>query len=133
MPTKEHQPPVRKNNKKKEILVFIVIIIAISLIISVILLFNHKDQGTCSINEKIINCIASKSILIASPTCPHCAEQKQILGGNITCFNVIETTDSNSTEIINKYKIVGVPAWIIDEKVNYGVKTLDELKQLTGC
>jgi hypothetical protein len=133
MPPKEHQKIIKRKPRKNEILVFIVIIVAIVLIISVILLIKNKDNGTCSINEKIITCIASKATLIASPTCPHCAEQKQILGGNITCFNVIETTDPNSKEIIDKYQIVGVPAWIIDEKVNYGVKTLDELKQITGC
>jgi hypothetical protein len=130
---KENKTIVRRNNKKKEILVFIVIIVAISLIISVILFIKSSNNSTCIIDEKTIKYIASKATLVASPTCSHCAEQKQILGGNITYFNVIETSDPASKEIIEKYNIVGVPAWIINDKVYYGVKTLDELKEMTGC
>lgn len=113
--------------EKRNTLVFVVLI---TIVISIVLLITYiKANGNS--DEKTMKCIASKSLLIASRTCSACAYQKQILGDYYTYFKTIDVIDN--PEVWEEYSLEGVPAWVIDEKTYPGVKTLKELKELTGC
>jgi len=113
--------------KSKEII--IVVILAV-IVISVIYAINYFKPNT-ELNEEIMQCIADNSILIVSKTCGHCANQKEILGPYLDKFD-IQSVDDNPT-LLNKYHLRGIPAWIINDKAYTGVKSVNELKELTNC
>ncbi len=69
--------------------------------------------------------------------CPHCHEQKELFGkeayGEITHFDCAEPGNDNSqTKICADAGIKSYPTWEINGKLNPGVKTLQELADLTG-
>jgi hypothetical protein len=133
---KKEKVKEKKFSNKKELITLLLIFVVVLAIIGVIFYFKEKNpenNDSCPITEETINCIANKSILIASPTCPHCAEQEDILAGNISCFKVYFTNKEEGMALADKYGVEYVPAWIINEKVNYGVKTIEQLKEMTGC
>ncbi len=106
---------------------FILIVIAVILIIVIILYFKGNNQVT----EEIIQCISDNSFVFVSKTCSHCAEQKRILGNYTGLFDLRDVEDH--PEAFSQYNITGVPTWIIDNQKYPGVKTFQELKELTGC
>ena len=111
--------------KKKEILILVLLIIPIVIII---LSINYlKANGNH--NDETMQCIAEKSKLIVSPTCGACASQKQILGDYLDDFELININQ----QIAEQYHINAVPTWIIDEQNYVGVKTIEQLKEITGC
>lgn len=119
-----------KKMGKKEILTSALLVI---IVIGTIILINYirATDSVVQNDEETIKCIAKNSTLVVSKTCGHCANQKQILGKYIDLFTLYEA--SESPEILQKYSITGVPTWIINEKAYTGVKTIEELKELTGC
>lgn len=114
---------------KKDTKTYLILVVIVVLIISVIVFLKAKNEGGADPNT--IKCISSKSILIASYSCVHCAEQKRILGDYAKEFNLVYVEDT--PEIWTQYNLEGVPAWIIDNKIHYGSKSIKELKELTKC
>ncbi len=115
----------RDNNIKK--IIMVVIIIAIISIIFLIYYIKSDENTSLTTTE----CIASKSQLIVSKTCPACATQKQILEQNINKFEVINIADH--PEILQQYNIQGVPTWIINNKTYVGVRSINKLKEIAEC
>jgi glutaredoxin len=114
---------------KKDTKIYLgLVVIVILIIISIVFI---RNSGEVKLNEELAKCISSKSILIASKTCSHCATQKEILGKYISNFN-ISYTDEDST-LWSKYNLIRVPTWVINNKNYPGVKTIKELKVLTNC
>jgi uncharacterized membrane protein len=69
--------------------------------------------------------------------CPHCYEQKQLFGkqawGEVTNIECAADAKKNpQPEVCNKAGIKGFPTWIIDGKLDPGVKKLAKLGQMTG-
>ena len=114
------------NNKKRVIWFSLIIIIVIAAILAIIFFRN-----TPTIDEKVMSCIASKSHLYGSATCPHCAEQKQILGSYVSLFNI--TDCYVDIGICTNEKIEYFPTWIIGGEKYIGVKTTEELKTISDC
>lgn len=113
--------------KTKEITIFAVLVI---LVIAIILIINYiKANGNHP--DEIIKCIADNSILVVSKTCSHCINQKKILEPYLDYFNILEI--SEHPELNKEYNIIGVPTWIINNQTYAGGKSIEELKQLTGC
>jgi len=83
-------------------------------------------------DEKIMQCIADNSELFASTTCGHCNEQKKILENYTEIFN-ITNCDQDTTGICAERGIQLVPFWVIDNEGYIGLKTIEELKNLTNC
>lgn len=82
-------------------------------------------------DEKTMQCIANKSVLIASETCGHCQEQKRILGTYLKDFTVWSVDEDPS--LWTKYNLMGVPTWIIGNNSYPGTKSIKELKELANC
>jgi len=110
---------------KKETIVIISLILIVVLVIIGIKYLNQEPD----INGKVISCIASKSRLIVSPTCGYCAKQKEVLNDYLNEFEIININN----EIIEEYGVTRIPSWIINEQVYVGVKTIQELSELTNC
>jgi len=112
---------------KKNTIILTLLVLAI---IAIIVLINNSKPSDI-ITDETARCIASKSVLYASKTCSHCAVQKEILGNYSSYFNIIECTET--PEQCASVGIQSIPAWMINGKLNIGVKTLKELKDLTNC
>ncbi len=111
----------------------IVLIVLVAIVIGIIVLINFI-QGNGNEEEEVMNCIADNSMLIVLKTCSHCAQQKIILGDDLDKFKIIDAGEN--PEIVNQYftdGIIRVPSWIINEKTYSGVRSIEELKELTGC
>ncbi|MFA5174524.1 MAG: thioredoxin family protein [Candidatus Pacearchaeota archaeon] len=108
----------------KTLLVLVLIVIAIIAII-------YYVRGNNNSDEAIIKCIAKNSKVVISPTCSACAAQEKILGDYLNEFNLISIKDN--PEILTQYNIKAVPTWIINNQTYTGVKTIDELADLTAC
>ena len=105
-------------------LVLIILVVGVIIIISYIKNNNNIDEETAK-------CIASKSQLYVKIGCSHCLQQEQILGDYLNLFNITDCL--NNIGICSDKLIEFVPAWIINNQKYYGVKSLNELKGLTGC
>lgn len=103
------------------IFLFIVLFLIFSIGLSILSL-REKDY-----KELNISCITNKSILIISQTCGHCYNQQQILGEYKNQFKIYDISNY-SENYINR-----VPTWIINNISYSGVKTLNELKNLSEC
>ena len=68
--------------------------------------------------------------------CPHCHEQKELFGKEayteITHFDCAEPGKDSQTKICADAGIKSYPTWEINGKLDPGVKTLQELADLTG-
>jgi len=106
------------------------LIVLIVLIIGVISIISYL-KGNSNVDEETARCIASKSQLYVKTGCPHCLQQEQILGNYLSLFNIIDCLDN--IKICSDKMIEFIPAWIINNQKYYGVKSLNELKSLTGC
>jgi glutaredoxin len=114
-------------NKKK-----LIIWLTIILIIAAVALINYWPSNSNSdIDEATMQCIAQNSQLYVSKTCPHCAQQKQILGDYLSLFEMIDCIDNQQACI--EAGIEYVPTWVIRGERNTGVFELSELKAMTGC
>lgn len=78
--------------------------------------------------EKLVSCLNDKSaVLYTSKTCPDCDNQLDLFGNAKEKVNVI--TCSSAEECPEG----GVPAWQIGKQIVYGVKSLEELIEISGC
>lgn len=117
------------NKKRKNNIILFVITLVIILVI--FLLMYHRNNVV--LQEKEFKCIAERSELYTLKTCPHCAEQKRILGDYLEYFTVIDCLDPAQIEKCKLNDINKVPAWKINNSVYFGVRSLEELKRITGC
>ena len=111
--------------KKKEAIIFALLIIPV---VAIILSINYF-QGNGDVDDETMSCIAENSKVIVSPTCGACASQKDILKDYLDMFELINIDQ----EIAEQYSIRVVPTWIINNQNYEGVRTIEQLKELTGC
>ncbi len=78
-----------------------------------------------------LKCISENSKLIVSKTCDYCYSQKLMLGDSIKYFEIIDIGEH--PEVWTKYNLRGVPTWIIDEEKYEGKRSVENLKEITGC
>jgi hypothetical protein len=107
------------------------ILIGLVIIVIVIIWVINSVMDNGEVDSETMQCISDNSLLIVSKTCGHCVTQLKILGDNKDFFNLIYVDEN--PEVFDQYGLVGVPAWIIDEKIYYGVQSFSDLKQLTEC
>lgn len=116
--------------KKNTIILLILIILVIGIIS---LIYYVKANGN---HDNItMMCIAENSELIVSPTCSACAYQKNILKEDMENYeDYFEITSvAEHPELWEQYNLRGVPTWVINEQTYPGAKSINQLKELTGC
>jgi hypothetical protein len=100
----------------------------IILAIMLIVFFSLKSKPAPVTDAEILECIGEKSTLYVQLGCTHCKDQKEILG-NLTYFEIIDCFQEGE-----KCKdITRIPSWEIKRKIHEGVKSIEELQELTGC
>ena len=113
----------------KDLKIYLGLVVIILLIVIGIIYFkslSEKDPG-----EKVMKCIAEKATMYSQTSCSHCIVQKEILGNYTSLFNIIEC-DEEKQKCIDA-EITGTPTWVIDGKKEEGVRTIKQLRELTGC
>lgn len=109
-----------------------IIIFLIAAVVAIILvIYGIKNINTVNPQEQLMKCIAEKSFIYSSSICTHCKEQKDILGDYYKYFNEVDCFKTPQKCIDDN--IDATPTWVINKKRYVGVKTLKELKDLSGC
>ncbi len=120
---------MNQTNKKTTMILVIAAIIAIIILV-------YYFQINSNPEEKTMKCIAKNSELYVLKTCSHCAQQKIMLRNYIDLFEITDCGDNTKKcvedGIIEDDK-VSIPSWIINGEKYTGVRTIEQLKELTGC
>lgn len=111
----------------------IVLIIASSTVLYGCSLLNNSTN-----HDELAKCLTSKGVkFYGAFWCPHCAEQKDILGSSMKYINYVEcsTPDGNSqTPICKAANIISYPTWEFPTGLKEsGVHSLDQLASKSGC
>jgi uncharacterized membrane protein len=79
---------------------------------------------------------ASGAVMYSAWWCPHCHEQKQLFGKEATAvLTIVECAPdgrNSQKELCEAKALEGFPSWEINGKVDSGVKSLEQLAQLSG-
>ncbi len=114
---------------KKDTKIYLgLILIVVIIIIGIYLIKNPSPNNP---DEKLIKCIANKTKIYVSATCSVCKKQKEVLGDYYDLFDKVNCFYEPQKCI--DANIPGYPTWIINGQQNPGYKTIEQLKQLTGC
>lgn len=104
----------------------LIILGIILLVLGVIFIPTKKVAET---EEEIAKCIGERAILYVQLGCSHCKTQENVLGENL---NYIKKVDCFYEK--EKCSLVeATPTWEINGKYYIGVKSFNELKELTSC
>jgi len=110
----------------------VIILILISIVFWSLSGYFVKNEDNVTNLDKFAKCLSGKSTLYVSTGCPHCASQKELFGSSVEYLNIIDCRVTQQPCIDNNIQYV--PTWVINgENKGSGVKTLDELANLTGC
>lgn len=108
----------------------IVLIVLVAIVIGIVIAIDYV-QSNGNHSQTTIQCISDNSILIVSKTCGHCANQIEILEDYKDEFEILYVDDDPT--LLERYNLRGVPSWIIDNQTYTGVRSIESLKELTGC
>ena len=109
---------------KKRNIVTIIIVLAVILLAIIILTRSHPETS-----EEFAKCVGENSILYIQKGCHACEYQKDLFGDNSQYLNTIDCWVEQDKCI----GIRGTPTWIINGESYLGARTIEELKELTGC
>jgi hypothetical protein len=112
--------------KKNNLITITIIILIIAFAIYV------KTKPVPPTSEEIVICIGEKAQLYTQIGCHYCDEQEKLFGENVKYINNF-ICNSDEWETCRKLEIMGTPTWIINGEKYAGLKSIEKLKELTGC
>lgn len=119
----------------KEIQNKLVLSIIIIVVIGMFFFFSNMNQigitGSTTEIDKLSICLNKNSIMYGSDSCPYCIKQKELFGDSFKYIKYIDCL-KNREACLNA-DIKAFPTWVINGKSYEGLKTLQELKELSGC
>ena len=123
--------PQKKETKINWTFLIVIGVLAISIIIILLRASSQTNNLPSWVDDSMVKCISQSNLLFKTLVCSHCKEQEQILGKYYNSFNKVDCIDN--AEICSQNNVTGVPTWIINGQHYIGVKSWDELKNITGC
>ena len=79
---------------------------------------------------------ASGAVMYSAYWCPHCHEQKELFGKEASqALKVVECApdgQNNQVDLCKSKGLTGFPSWEINGKIDSGVKSLDDLAEMSG-
>lgn len=120
---------------EKRVRVLVTFSIAIILIASLYFFTNWFSLITGyfvgeSEQQRIANCLAENGAeFYTSIQCADCERQRELFG---RAFDRVPQVDCGEDKSLCP-NIQSVPAWYLNKKIHYGLRSLDELKALGGC
>ncbi len=109
---------------KKRSIVTLIIVLAVIILAALVLTRSHPDTS-----EEIVKCIGENSLLYTQKGCHACEYQEKLFGENYKYLNFIDCW-------IDQEKCLGIkgtPTWIINNQEYLGARSIEQLKELTGC
>ena len=107
----------------------------ILIVIGAFFVFSNTNKlgltGSTTEIDKLSICMNKNAVMYGSDLCSHCAEQKELFGDSFKYINYVDCL-KNKEECINA-NIQAYPTWVINGRYYEGVKTLQELKELSNC
>ena len=108
---------------KKRVVLFVLFVI---LIVGIVVLISLRKSDT---DAETAECIGGNSTLYIRTGCSACRYQEELFGNNFKYLNVVDCA-------IGPEKCEGiyaVPTWIINDAQYRGARSINTLKELTGC
>jgi hypothetical protein len=100
-------------------------IIAATIVLAIFLM----NKSPANIEKSTAQCIGANSELYVQLGCHACAVQEDMFGENYQYLNIIDCFYEGD----KCGAISATPTWIIDGEKYVDVKSVEELKELTGC
>ena len=134
--------------KKKFLLTLgigIILIIAFFLVTRSISIFTGHSITSSTITgglilnteDNLAKCLTEKGAkMYGAYTCSHCQNQKNLFGEDFKYINYIECSEDGENanpSLCQQQEINTYPTWQINNQNYIGEKTLEQLKQLSGC
>ena len=114
---------------KKETKIYLSLVVIILVIIGAILIYKNMNQPVAT--EDFAKCLSSKSTIYSSSICPHCQDQKKIIGDNYKFLNEVDCYLDPQKCIDANISVT--PTWIINGQIIEGVQSIQQLEQISGC
>ena len=112
-----------KRSVKSKLVTWIVIIVVI-LVAVLIMTKAHPET-----DSEVAKCIGENAVLYTQLGCHACEKQKDIFGDNYEHLNVVDCWFEREKCGDVEY----TPTWIIKGEKYVGLKSIQELKELTDC
>lgn len=106
-------------------------ILIILLIIAFISWIKFKPENNEGVSKELAECISQNSTVYSQIGCTHCEKQKELFGENWKYINEVKCNDD--WRVCQDANITGTPTWIINGKLHSGLKSIENLKTITGC
>ncbi|MDD5012419.1 MAG: hypothetical protein PHQ66_02110 [Candidatus Nanoarchaeia archaeon] len=110
------------------------VIVIILLLAGGIIVMKNFTGGTIqdTPSEKVAKWIGEHSVLYVQTGCVHCEEQEDLFGINVRYLNILDGIKEENRQKFIDAGIEATPTWVINGEKYVGVKTIEELKELTG-
>ena len=119
--------------RSKVMMTFVVLILLVAGLYMFSGWFSNTTGYAIGEDERVqlAQCLSGKDVVMyGSIYCKHCSDQKDVFGNTAFKFvDYIECSGGNPLCV----ELEGVPAWEINGTINYGVHSLEELGELSGC
>ncbi len=114
--------------KKKSLISLGVILIVILIVvgIKVVLPLYHPITS-----DEVAKCIGTKATLYTQLGCHACETQEKIFGDSYEFVSVVDCFFEREKCIAKN--IQATPTWIINKETYKGTRSIEQLKELTGC
>jgi len=111
---------------KKDLIITIGVILAVIILAYAVLSTTKPNPPT---SEDVVKCIGEKSTLYVQLGCHACETQEELFGESYEMLNVVDC-------FYEREKCEGIrvtPSWKVNGELMEGVKSIEKLKELTGC
>jgi len=109
---------------RKKRLISLAVIFAVLLLSMVVLNRSHPET-----DEDIAKCIGENAVLYTQFGCHACNTQENLFGENAKHLSIVDC-------FVDQNECIGIratPTWVIKGQSYIGVKSVEELRELTGC
>ena len=108
------------------------LVTALIIIAVVVIAIYALTRSNANTDAELAKCIGSKSTLYIQTGCSACKKQENLFGTTYQYLNNTIDCLVKTQECVNK-GITATPTWIINGEKSVGVRTIEKLKELTGC
>ncbi len=122
------------NPSTPKIQIYLAVILGLALTFVIGFLISSSLAGHY---DSFAQCLSQKGVkFYGAFWCPHCADQKELLGNSMRYINYVECSnpDLSRTKICIDSEIVTYPTWILANGTRYtAVLPLKNLSKISGC